>query len=221
MSALEREANLLGALAAAITDRASAAVAAAAGQSLSAAAALSALHHFLDRPTLDQLRKVLGLTPSGAVRLVDRLEDAGLVTRGPGDDGRSRSVALTEEGREVAIRISAARAAVLSDVLDELSTSERDKLHSLMGRLMASIVSGKDGGAWICRLCDLDACGRASGQCPAANAAAAKYANSQPHDCAVQRDPGKIGRGTPAVGEIPVDLERLGKADTCVRTSYP
>jgi DNA-binding MarR family transcriptional regulator len=81
VTAIDREANLLGALALVITDQTSAAIAAAAGQSGSATAALSALHHFLDRPTLDRLRQVLGPTPSGAVRLVDRLADAGLVTR--------------------------------------------------------------------------------------------------------------------------------------------
>jgi DNA-binding MarR family transcriptional regulator len=133
------------------------------------------LHQFLDRPTLDHLRQVLGLTHSGAVRLIDRLSAAGLVTRGPGGDGRSRSVVLTEEGRQAAERVSAARAAALTDVLEVLSPDERTTLHSLMGRVMAAVVRDKDGGAWICRLCDLDACGRAEGQCPTANAAAAKY----------------------------------------------
>lgn len=180
MTALDREANLLGALALAVTDQTSGMIAAAAGQSVSAAAALSALHHILNRPTLDQLRKVLGLTPSGAVRLVDRLADAGLVVRGPGGDGRSRSVALTTEGQAAAERVSATRAAVLTDALQELSPSERKVLHALMGRLMASIVRTKDGGPWICRLCDLDACGRASGNCPTANAAAAKYGIPSP-----------------------------------------
>jgi DNA-binding MarR family transcriptional regulator len=175
VTAVDRVANVLGALALAVTDRTSAAIAAAAGQSVSAAAALSAMHHFLDRPTLDQLRRVLGLTHSGAVRLVDRLVDAGLVTRGPGPDGRSRSITLTSAGREAAERVSAARAAVLGDALDDLTPDERDALHALMGRLMASIVRAKDGGAWICRLCDLVACGRADGACPTANAAAAKY----------------------------------------------
>ena len=46
-----------------------------------------------------------------------------------------------------------------------------------MSRIMASVVRSKEGGPWIRRLCDLDACGRASGHCPAASAAAAKYAN--------------------------------------------
>jgi DNA-binding MarR family transcriptional regulator len=178
VTALDRQANLLGALSLVVTDQTAQTVATAAGQSISAAAALSALHHFLDRPTLDQLRKVLGLTPSGAVRLVDRLVDAGLVTRGAGDDGRSRSVTLTEAGERVAEQITAARAALLTDALDGLSSAERRTLHALMGRVMANIVHSKDGGAWICRLCDLDACGRAAGLCPAANAASAKYGQS-------------------------------------------
>jgi DNA-binding MarR family transcriptional regulator len=177
VTALDRHANLLGALALVITDQTEQTVTAAAGQSVSAAAALSALHHFLDRPTLDQLRKVLGLTPSGAVRLVDRLADAGLVTRGAGGDGRSRSVVLTEAGMRAAEQITAARAALLSGALDGLSPAERQTLHTLIGRVMANIVRSKDGGAWICRLCDINACGRATGGCPAANAAAAKYAN--------------------------------------------
>jgi DNA-binding MarR family transcriptional regulator len=177
VTVLDRHANLLGALALVITDQTEQAVAAAAGQSVSAAAALSALHHFLDHPSLDQLRKVLGLTPSGAVRLVDRLADAGLVTRGAGGDGRSRSVVLTEAGKRVAEQITATRAALLSNALDGLSPAERQTLHTLMGRVMANIVRNKDGGAWICRLCDLDACGRAAGQCPTANPAAARYTN--------------------------------------------
>jgi DNA-binding MarR family transcriptional regulator len=172
VTALDREANVLGALALVITDQTAHTVAALAGHSVSAAAAVSALHHFLDRPTLDQLRKVLGLTHSGAVRLVDRLVDAGLVTRGAGGDGRSRSVALTEAGQRAAERIAAARAALLTDALNGLSSSERQTLHTLMGRVMANIVHSKEGGAWICRLCDLNACGRALGHCPAANAAA-------------------------------------------------
>jgi DNA-binding MarR family transcriptional regulator len=175
LTAPDRQANVLGALALVITDQTAQTVAAVAGQSVSAAAALSALHHFLDRPTLDQLRKVLGLTHSGAVRLVDRLVDAGLVTRGAGDDGRSRSIALTDAGRQVAERLATARAALLTDALAGLSATERQTLHTLMGRVMANIVDRKDGGAWICRLCDLDACGRAAGHCPAANAAAVKY----------------------------------------------
>ena len=72
-----------------LRDRLSEAVAAPAWHSQSAAAALSALSHFLDGPSIDVLRQVLGLTSSGTVRLVDRLEAEGSVTRRPGVDGRS------------------------------------------------------------------------------------------------------------------------------------
>jgi DNA-binding MarR family transcriptional regulator len=172
---LAHEANVLGALALVVADRTSDAVAAAAGQSLTAAAALSALHHFLDRPTIDLLRRVLGLTPSGAVRLVDRLADAGYVTRGPGTDGRSRTITLTAEGRRAAERVAQARAEVLTDTLAVLSPAERAALGALLGRLFTGLVRNKDATRWICRLCDTVACGRDQGHCPAANAAAAAF----------------------------------------------
>jgi DNA-binding MarR family transcriptional regulator len=171
------QANVLGALSLAIADQAAHAVAAATGQSLSAAAALSALHELLDRPTLDQIRRVLGLTPSGAVRLIDRLADADLVTRGPGSDGRTRAVMLTEAGRHAAGAGAAARATYLRDSLATLTSAERETLDGLLGRVMATVVDRKDGGAWICRQCDLTACDRANGRCPAMNAAMAKHSS--------------------------------------------
>ncbi len=190
MTSVERDANVLGALAVIVGDRTAHAIAAEAGQSGTTAAALSALHHFLDRPTVDAVRRVLGLTPSGAVRLVDRLEGAGFVTRGPGDDGRSRSVRLTAKGRRAAARVSAARAEVLNDALASLTSTERATLHELLGRVLGALVRQKltaadqahgAAGAWTCRLCDVSACGRADGHCPAANAATAALAELHHH----------------------------------------
>jgi len=171
----EQTANLLGALALVITDQAGDHVTAACGQAGTDAAALSALHQFLDHPTLDRVRNVLGLTPSGAVRLVDRLAAAGLAGRGPGTDGRSRSVTLTAEGGRTAARIATTRLGYLADLLTTLSAEENATLHALLGKIMSRVVQAKDGGPWICRLCDLRACGRADGHCPTANAAAVKY----------------------------------------------
>jgi DNA-binding MarR family transcriptional regulator len=169
------EANVLGALALFLHDSTMDALSAA-GHADSAAAALSALHEFLDQPTLDQLRRVLGLTPSGAVRLVDRLVADGLVVRGPGTDGRSRSVRLTAKGRRAAERIRGARADVLSGALRDLTAEQRGQLHSLSSQVLASLVrakvqSGRSSRGWTCRLCDLTACGRPDGRCPAASAA--------------------------------------------------
>lgn len=178
MTQLEAAANVLGALARIVTDRTDEAVAAAAGQSVTAAAALSALHHFLDRPTVDMVGRVLGLSHSGAVRLVDRLAAAGYVTRGAGDDGRSRAVTLTRKGQRAAARVSEARASLLTAALAELSTVEREQLHGLLGRVLGTLVREKvtaapGEGGWTCRLCDTAACGRPEGTCPAANAAQA------------------------------------------------
>ncbi len=175
MSTLEQQANLLGAFAGVLTDMTTAEMSAASGLAASDVSALSALLHILHKPTIDQLHRVLGLTPSGTVRLVDRLAERGFVTRGPGADRRERSVALTVQGQRVADRITEARARMLSSSLADLTQAQRESLHELISEIMVTIVNEKSGGAWICRLCDLRACGRAEGHCPTANAAAAKY----------------------------------------------
>ncbi|HYB47365.1 MAG TPA: MarR family transcriptional regulator [Streptosporangiaceae bacterium] len=165
-------ANVLGAVALAVADQVQVTVTPAGGRSDSAAAALSALYHFPGRLTVDQLCRVLGLTHSGAVRLVDRLAGAGLVERAPGADRRSRSVSLTAPGRRAAHRVSDRRIAYLTCLLADFSAAETHALHELLGRVMGQVVHHKRGGAWICRMCHLQACGRAAGNCPAANAAA-------------------------------------------------
>ena len=183
MPALGRDGNVLGALSLAVADQMSDAVAAAADQSLTAAAALSALEHFADGCSVDRLRRILGLTSSGTVRLVDRLVAAGDVRRRQGPDGRTTSIELTAAGRRAARRVTAARGSVLEDALRDLSPAERDDLDRLAARVLEGVVRGKlarDAGGesmrWICRLCDLHACGRAEGRCPAAAAAAAAAA---------------------------------------------
>ncbi|MPZ63417.1 MAG: MarR family transcriptional regulator [Propionibacteriales bacterium] len=172
---LAHQANVLGALALVVEDRTMDAIGGATGQSGTSATALSALHHFLDRPTLDLLRQVLGLTPSGAVRLVDRLTDAGYVTRGPGGDRRSRSVKLTRKGRRAAREISEARAEILRGALERLTPAEQATLARLIGKLLAGFVRGPGAVRWSCRLCDTHACGRDAGRCPMANAARERY----------------------------------------------
>lgn len=173
-------ANVLGAVALAVADQIPVTVTQAGGRSDSAASALSALYHFPGHPTVDQLCQVLGLTHSGAVRLVDRLAGAGLVERAPGTDRRSRSVRLTAAGRRAAHRVSDRRIAYLASLLADFSPAETGALHELLGRVMGRVVQHKRGGAWICRMCNLRACGRAAGNCPAANAAALKYGTTPP-----------------------------------------
>jgi DNA-binding MarR family transcriptional regulator len=172
---LDQPANLLGALSLVIADRMADAMAEAGGRPESAAAALSALLHFLDRPTVDLLRQVLGLTSSGTVRLVDRMAESGYVQRGPGDDGRSTSVSLTPGGRAAAERVAAARAGVLAGALGSLSPAERETLHRLLSKLLAGLIRGPGAVRWICRLCDTGVCRGTEGGCPVGNAVRARY----------------------------------------------
>ena len=173
---LDRTGNLLGALSLAVTDRTSAAAGDALAQSDSAAAALSALHHFLDDPPVDLLRQVLGLTASGTVRLVDRLQEAGYVTRRPGRDGRSVSLRLTASGRRAAERASEARGAVLEEALAGLSPDRRRALDGILSEVLVGLMREPGATRWMCRLCDTSACGREKGECPVANAARERYA---------------------------------------------
>jgi DNA-binding MarR family transcriptional regulator len=173
---LDRTGNLLGALSLSVANRTADAVGDAAGQSETAAIALSALHQFLDDPPVDLLRRVLGLTPSGTVRLVDRLQDAGYVERRPGNDGRSVSLRLTASGRRAAKRVSGARAEVLQDALSVLDPGEREAFDEMVSRVLVGLIRGPGAVRWMCRLCDMKACGREAGRCPVANAARERYA---------------------------------------------
>ena len=159
-------ANRLGALALVLADRAANAVAEASGHADSTAAALSALHHFLDAPSIELLRQVLGLTHSATVRLVDRLERDGLVRRRPGPDARSTAVSLTAAGHRAATRVTTARAEVLADAVTTLTAEDRSHLDRIVGHLLTSMKRDYGATRWICRMCDTTACGLERGECP-------------------------------------------------------
>jgi hypothetical protein len=108
-----------------------------------------------------------------AVRLVDRLSEAGYVRRTEGADARTTSIVLTKAGRRVAANVAAARADLLSTALADLSDDERRIFAGVTGHVLAGLVRGPAATRWICRLCDTATCGRAEGRCPSANAAAA------------------------------------------------
>jgi DNA-binding MarR family transcriptional regulator len=177
----DRAGNLLGALALSIADRTAEAIEASAGHSQSAAIALSALDQFLGEPTVDRLKTVLGLTQSGAVRLVDRLQADGLVTRGPGADKRSVAIALTPAGRKAAQRVTAARAEVLDHALADLDADERATFDELLARVVVRQIRGPGATGWLCRLCDMGACGRDDGNCPVATEAKRRFASAPKH----------------------------------------
>ena len=163
---LEHTTNVLGALALALTDRVDVAVAAVADLSPSDAAALSTLHHMLLGPSVEQLRRVLGLTHSGTVRLVDRLARTDLVARTQGPDARTVTVALTETGRDRSARASEVRAHTISEALARLTPGDRVDLDRLAGQVLVALMRGPGATRWICRRCDTGACGRYADTCP-------------------------------------------------------
>jgi DNA-binding MarR family transcriptional regulator len=178
---MDRAANLLGAVALRVTDAMTTETADAAGRSgrpgaETAAIALSALHHFLEAPTINRLRVVLGLTSSGAVRLVDRLYMDGYVRRVDGADARQTTVHLTPAGRRVAARVAAARAEVLDDALDVLDPTERATFEALLGRVAVGLMREPGSTRWMCRLCDTGVCGLDDRTCPVTRAAYERHA---------------------------------------------
>jgi DNA-binding MarR family transcriptional regulator len=177
--AFDRTGNLLGALALVVSDRMTEAMAAEVGQAHSAAAALSWLHHFHQQPTVDLLRRVLGLTSSGTVRLLDGLVAAGYVERGRGTDGRATLISLTPAGRAAAANLAAARGRVLEQTLGALSAAERRTLENLHSKLLIGLIRDPSAVRWGCRLCDTGVCWAGPG-CPVTNTVRARSAAAQP-----------------------------------------
>ncbi len=172
---LDRPANVFGALALVVADQVADATAEAAGRTDSAPAALAALLHFLDRPSVDLLRQVLGLTSSGTVRMLDRLAEAGYVERQEGPDRRSTAIVLSDAGRAAAEDICRARADVLDRAMATLSPVERVDLDRLIGKMLVGMMRGPGAVRWICRLCDTGICRGSPGGCPVGNAARERY----------------------------------------------
>ncbi len=176
-----RTANLVGALALAVTDRCVHAAAEADGRTESDAAALSAIDQFLGGTSIDRLASVLGLSQSGAVRVVNRLVEEDLLQRGPGLDARVTSVMVTSAGHRAARRIESARLRLLEEALESLDAHEQEVLATLAGKVLVGMMREPGATRWTCRLCHLGACGRRSGHCPVEQAARARYGEPGEH----------------------------------------
>jgi MarR family transcriptional repressor of emrRAB len=156
-----RDANLLGALALALTDRLT--------STSPAGSAAEALVRLYDRgagSSIDELARVCALSHSGAVRLADRLEAGEVVERRRGADQRSAALYLTPAGRRAARRILAGREAQMRSALALLTGDQQRRLTEIAELILAGLGAEADAERRLCRLCDLDACGRRRGECP-------------------------------------------------------
>ncbi len=150
--------NLFGALALALTDRVAAALEATLGIGGNAGAALLSIG---TRPgeSIDQLSRVLGLTHSATVRMVDRLEQPGWVRRDRWvRDGRTAALTLTATGRSAFRRLLKARNTALNQVTGVLGDRERETLRKLLTKMLASLPDDRAEARHICRMCEHGMC---------------------------------------------------------------
>lgn len=178
-SSTSRLENLLASFALGLHDDTTCALERATGLTGSSPAALLALDEFLGGAKLRRIADVLGITHSGAVRLVAQLEDHGLVGRVTGSDRRNVEVHLTDEGRRRAAAAQRARRDVIRRALDHMTDGDAQDLERMLDLLITGSVglrieqrAAGDTPAWWCRTCDFEACGRTANRCPAQRAAA-------------------------------------------------
>ena len=160
---IDRTANLLGALALALTDQITEEVETRAEYGAAAPAALVSIG--ID-PSLSvgALAQVIGLTHSATVRLIDRLAGNGLVERRAGADGRSVGLYLTRRGAARRRAILNGRSHVLTEALASLSVDDQATLTPLIETLLGAITCSRQQANHTCRLCDEDVCPEAD--CP-------------------------------------------------------
>ena len=160
-----RLANLLGALALEGAGALEAATRPVVGQAGAAAAALVTIAAHPGR-TIEKLRTPLGLSQPGAVRLVERLAEAGWVERTGPSGRRGLALDLTPQGHAVLDELLTARRTALAELLEPLTPRERTQLTSLLEKLLAARSGDRSDLERLCRLCEWRNCDR----CPVAGA---------------------------------------------------
>jgi len=154
---LDQTANLLGALALAVVDRIE-------------AVARDVLDHAGETPAAvvvigygpgmsnDKLRRILGLSHPGSVRLVDRLAAGGLVERRPGPTRREVALHLTERGEATRAELLRGRLAAIRSLLEPLAPAEHEVLAALLHKTLTAMETSEMDRYTLCRLCDDRVC---------------------------------------------------------------
>ncbi|BCL72139.1 MarR family transcriptional regulator [Vibrio nigripulchritudo] len=156
--------NLFGAFATTIATRIEEEVLELGGRSLTHESALVAIQNH-PNDTIDVLRKVLGITHSGAVRLINTLEKEGLVERYRSEvDARAVVLRVTDKGSKRAEQVLKARERVTDQVFAHLNSQQQDAIVSALEVSLSALTNDQESARRICRLCNEQVC-RAKG-CP-------------------------------------------------------
>lgn len=158
---IDRTANLLGVVGLAVSDRIEEAARDILSHAGETPAAVVVIGYGLG-PSNDQLRRILGLSHPGSVRLVDRLVADGLVERRTGRDKRAISLYLTKPGQTLREELLKGRLAAIRPLLMPLTGAEQDALAALLHKMLSGIETTDLERCHLCRLCD----GRVCSNCP-------------------------------------------------------
>lgn len=154
---IERTANLLGAVGLAIADRIEETAQDILNHAGETPAALVVIGYGFG-PSNDQLRRVLGLSHPGSVRLVDRLVADNLVERRKARDKRAIALYLTAEGADLREELLTGRLAAIKSLLNPLTESEQEALAALLHKMLSSMDATDLERCTLCRLCDNRVC---------------------------------------------------------------
>lgn len=154
---IERTANLLGAVGLAVADRIEDTARDIINHAGETPAALVVIGYGFG-PSNDQLRRVLGLSHPGSVRLVDRLVADNLVERRRARDKRAIALYLTAEGADLREELLTGRLAAIKSLLHPLAESEQEALAALLHKMLSSMDATDLERCALCRLCDNRVC---------------------------------------------------------------
>jgi DNA-binding MarR family transcriptional regulator len=154
---MRKEHNVLGALAMVLNDGIRSVTDASIGMSGETAAAVMLIGA---NPglTVGLVAKALALTPSGTVRLIDKLAADGLVEKDHGTDQRTVVLSLTKNGLDKRAEIQSEREHVIERSMRGLSADDIAALGPLLDRMLSNMMESAEDDYRFCRMCDEDAC---------------------------------------------------------------
>ena len=160
--------NLVGAFATAVASEVETNISELGGRSLSHEVALVAIHNH-PHETIDILSKVLGITHSGTVRLINTLEKEGLVERHKSpQDARSVVLCVTLDGRIRVESILKSREGVTSKLLESFDDNQKQDFLKLLEIAMSNLTDKEVEARRVCKLCNEGVCRKFG--CPVENA---------------------------------------------------
>lgn len=160
---LSRTANLLGAFVIAVHDQMLTRIESELGLGGQAAAALVVIG-FNQGRSVDFLSGALQLSHSGCVRVVDKLEEAGLVQRREGKDKRVVALFLSAAGQRRMQVVLRTRSKYLDGLMHSLDARQQQQFTEIIETLLHDMTSCNEHAEAMCRYCDEAACPQR--QCP-------------------------------------------------------